>query len=135
MNLAIKQAIVAKLETIDSLAEVKGHAGQIDNYPSAEIVGVAKSQEREGLQTIYKTYKYTLRVSQEISSDLRDIEENTDLLETIAEQIDNAFDSDDTLGGAVDDIQLTMTETIEQRELLMVVVECEIEAKKLKQLT
>ncbi len=135
MKLSIKNAIISKLEEIESIAEVKGYHGQIEKYPTAVVAGVSKSQEREGIHTIYKTYKYRLKVYQEIKSNLRDIEANTDLLETIAEEIDNAFDEDDTLGGAVDDVQLTMTETYEDREVLMVVMECEVECKKLKQLT
>lgn len=136
MNKDILNAIFAKLETISKISEVfKYNKGQIDNYPTAIISNFRGEKERTSVKTIEKKYKYTVKIYQEIKSELRDIEANEDLMLDIVSDIDNAFDTDDSLGGVVDDINCTNAMVFEDRELLMLVAEIEITCLKLKQLT
>lgn len=135
MRSEILDAIYNKLNDIDDIAEVfKYNKGQFDNYPVAVILGTENEKERMSVKTIFKNYRFKVRIIQEINEEARGQEEGENLLNSLSDQIDVAFDNDDTLGGVCDDCLVTSSFIWEDRELLMRVLEMEIICKKLIQI-
>ena len=135
MRSEILDAIYNKLNDIDDIAEVfKYNKGQFDNYPVAVILGTENEKERMSVKTIFKNYRFKVRIIQEISEEARGQEAGENLLNSLSDQIDEAFDNDDTLGGVCDDVLVSSSFIWEDRELLMRVLEMEIICKKLIQI-
>ncbi len=135
MRAEIITAIYNKLETILGTGKVfKYNKGHFDNYPVAVILGSESQKERESVKTINKTYKFKVQVLQEVNENARGQSAGENILIDLADTIDTAFDNDDTLGGVVDDVNVSSSFIWEDRELLMRVLEMTIECKKLRQL-
>ncbi len=135
MRSEILDAIYNKLNDIDDIAEVfKYNKGQFNNYPVAVILGTENEKERMSVKTIFKNYRFKVRIIQEINEEARGQEEGENLLNSLSDRIDVAFDNDDTLGGVCDDCLVTSSFIWEDRELLMRVLEMEIICKKLIQI-
>lgn len=129
-------AIYNKLNSIEGIQEVyKYNKGHFTKYPVAVILGSENEKERESVATIMKTYKFKVQILQEVNEENRGQEAGENLLVSLADTIDNAFDSDDTLGGACDDVNVSSSFIWEDRELLMRICELTISCRKLKQLT
>ncbi|NCD40555.1 MAG: hypothetical protein EOL88_00535 [Bacteroidia bacterium] len=136
MRQTLITAIYNKLKAIDGIKEVyKYNKGSFEEYPVAVILGSENTKTRESVKTINKTYNFRVRIYQEVNEDARGQEQGEDLLNTLADTIDNAFDEDDTLGGVCDDVSMSSAFMWEDRELMMRVLEVTLECKKLKQLT
>lgn len=137
MREAISNAIYTKLNTISGLTGkvYKYNKGGFTDYPVAVILGSEAEKERESSVTILKTYKFKVQVLQEVQEEARGKEDAEMLLLKLADEIDTAFDNDDTLSGAVDDANVSSIFIWSDRELQMRVLELSIECKKLIQLT
>jgi hypothetical protein len=115
-------------------AVFKYNKGHFTKYPVAVILGSDNSKARESVKTIKKTYKFKVQIFQEINQEARGQEAGEDVIITIGDRIDDAFDSDDTLGGVCDDVSVISSYAWDDRELLMRVLQLEIVCTKLKQL-
>lgn len=136
MRSQILDAIYNKLDAIDDIARVyKYNQGEFDEYPVAVILGTENVKERMSVKTILKHYKFKVQVIQEVNEAARGQEAGENLLNSISDRIDEAFDNDDTLGGVCDDVLVASSFIWEDRELLMRVLEMEIICKKLIQIT
>ncbi len=124
MRKEILNAIYTKLKNIESIKEVyKYNKGHFASYPVVVILGSENEKVREGIKTIKKTYKFKVRIMQEVNEEARGQEDGEDLLINLADVIDDLFDVDDTLSGACDDVKLSSSFSWEDRELLMRVLE------------
>lgn len=137
MRSQITTAIYNKLNGITGLAGnvYKFNKGSFDKYPVAVILGSDCEREKESVKTIIKTYKFKVKVLQEINEEARGQEDGEALLISLADLIDDAFENDDTLGGICDDVSLTSAFMWEDRELLMRGVDLQIVCRKLKQIS
>jgi len=136
MRSQILDTIYNKLSQINGIAEVyKYNKGQFNKYPVAVILGTENEKERMSVKTIFKHYKFKVQIIQEVNEQAKGQEDGEDLLNNLSDQIDEAFDSDDTLGGICDDVTVSSSFIWEDRELLMRVLEMEIICKKLIQIT
>lgn len=137
MRKEITQAIYDKLNAVTELTGkvYKYNKGKFDGYPVAVILGSENSKVRESTATVLKTYKFKVRLMQEVEEEARGIEDGEDLLVDLIDKIDNLFDSDDTLSGLCDDVEVASAFGWEDREIFMRVVDIEINCRKLKQLT
>lgn len=137
MRKEITTAIYNKLNAIEGLVGnvFKFNKGQFDKYPVAVILGSEHTKERESTATLIKNYVFKVRVLQEINSEARGAEAGEELMIDLVDLIDNAFDSDDTLGGLCDDVAVSSAFMWEDRELMMRGIDLQITCKKLKQLT
>lgn len=135
MRSQILDAIYNKLDSIDDIAQVyKYNKGEFSEYPVAVILGTENVKERMSVKTILKHYKFKVQVIQEVNEEARGQEDGENLLNSLSDQIDEAFDNDDTLGGVCDDVLVSSSFIWEDRELLMRVLEMEIICKKLIQI-
>lgn len=137
MRETILNAIYNKLNGISDLTGkvYKYNKGSFDKYPVAVILGSENEKQRESVKTINKVYRFRVQILQEVNESARGQEDGESLLIRLSDNIDNAFDEDDTLGGVCDDVGVNSVFIWEDRELLMRVCELIIECKKLKQLT
>lgn len=137
MRKELTQAIYNKLNAIEGLVGnvYKFNKGSFDKYPVAVILGAEQEQERESVKSINKTYKFKVRLLQEVNEEARGQEDGEELMIDLADLIDNAFDNDDTLGGICDDVNVNSAFMWEDRELLMRGVDLQISCKKLKQIS
>lgn len=134
MRTEILNALFAKLSSIESIKEVyKFTAGNFTNYPVALIVGSENVSERESTNHIKKTYTFKVRILQEVNEEARGKEDGEDIINQVFDDIDDAIDTDDTLGGSCDDVNIRSVFAWEDRELLMRAVDIDITCVKLKQ--
>jgi len=137
MRNQLTTAIYNKLNSITGLVGnvYKFNKGGFDKYPVAVILGSDCDREKDSVKTIKKTYKFKVKILQEVNEEARGQEAGESLLINLADLIDDAFENDDTLGGICDDVSLTSVFMWEDRELLMRGVDLQIDCRKLKQIS
>lgn len=103
----IKEQIIAKLESIDAIAEVNGaEITGFDKNPAVNVMFGGNDSEFWSVATNERAYRFTLRVyiplkGNPSQSDDGKVETDNTMLDVI-DSIINAFDEDITLGGEVD---------------------------------
>lgn len=131
--LNLKTAIKNKLEQISEIKNVYFYEkGQFGGYPSATIGGFRVEEEWSDNSTNIRNWIFRIRIYQEMEKEGKGAEEAENIIDQIADEIIDIFDTDRHLSEVEDVIGIWVAggNSWEDRELNMRILELEVKVKK-----